>query len=220
MIDSVSATSTTSASQAMKQEIGMDKDDFLKLFVAQLQNQDPLNPMDGTQFVTQLAQMTQVEQSYNTNTNLQNILSSLSDNTYMSSVSFIGKTVTAPGSQISLADGSEPNLNYTMARAANQVEIDISDSNGNVVRTMTQGQTAAGNQNIAWDGKDANNNALPAGTYTFAVKGIDANGNSFGGTPMIKGTVTGVKLDGSVPVLTVNGTDVQLSRVSAVEGVS
>jgi flagellar basal-body rod modification protein FlgD len=220
MIDSVTATSTASASQAMKQEIGMNKDDFLKLFVAQLQNQDPLNPMDSTQFVTQLAQMTQVEQAYNTNSNLQNILTSLGDNTYMSSVSFIGKTVSAAGSQVSLADGGQPTLNYSIAQAANQVEIDIYDANGNVVRTLTQGQTAAGNQNITWDGKDSSNNALPAGAYTFAVKCADASGNSFSGTPMIKGTVTGVKLDGSTPVLTVNGTDIPLSNVTTVEGVS
>ncbi len=107
MINAVSATGTSSASQAMKQELGLNSDDFLKLFVAQLQNQDPLNPMDSSQFVTQLAQMSQVEQAYDTNTNLQSILASLSDNTYMSSVSFIGKTVTAPGFA-DLTDGREP----------------------------------------------------------------------------------------------------------------
>ncbi len=220
MVNSVSATSTSSASQAMKQEIGMNKDDFLKLFVAQLQNQDPLNPMDGTQFVTQLAQMTQVEQAYNTNTNLQSIIASLSDNTYMSSVSFIGKTVTAPGSQITLTEGSQPILNYSLSQAASQVEIDIKDASGNVVRTLTQGQTAAGSQTISWDGRDANSNALPAGSYTFTVKGTDVSGNSFSGTPLIKGVVTGVKLNGSMPVLTVGGTDIQLSDLIAVEGVS
>ncbi len=220
MINAVSATGTSSASQAMKQELGLNSDDFLKLFVAQLQNQDPLNPMDSSQFVTQLAQMSQVEQAYDTNTNLQSILASLSDNTYMSSVSFIGKTVTAPGSQISLTDGSQPTLNYNLSQAASQVEVDITDAGGNVVRTLTQGQTPAGSQTISWDGRDANNNALPAGTYTFTVKGTDASGNSFSGTPLIKGVVTGVKLNGSMPVLTIGGTDIQLSDVIAVEGVS
>jgi flagellar basal-body rod modification protein FlgD len=220
MISSVTANDATTAAQSMKQDIGMDKDDFLKLFVTQLQNQDPLNPMDGTQFISQLAQMTQVEQAYNTNTNLQNILNALNGNASYSAVSFIGKEVLAPGSRITLADGSQPVLNFRLTQSAASTEIDISDASGNVVRKIAGAGGSAGDYSVTWDGKDDNNNALSAGTYSFQVNGVNASGNTFSATSLIHGTVSGVKLDGSSPVLTVGGVDVALSSILGVKGVN
>ncbi|HKZ16710.1 MAG TPA: flagellar hook capping FlgD N-terminal domain-containing protein [Geobacteraceae bacterium] len=220
MIDAVSVNSSTTAAEQMKKETGMNKDDFLKLFVTQLQNQDPLNPMDGTQFIGQLAQLTQVEQAYNTNSNLQNILNALNGDTSSTAVSFIGKEILAPGSGITLTDAGQQTLNYRIGQAAEQIEIVIKDASGNIVRTLTQGQTASGDHSVAWDGRDNNNNPLPAGTYSFAVTGTDSSGNSLSATSMIQGTVDGVKLDGSAPVLTVAGVDVPLSYVLAVKGVN
>lgn len=220
MISSITTTDATTAAQSMKQDIGMNKDDFLKLFITQLQNQDPLNPMDGTQFISQLAQMTQVEQAYNTNTNLQNILNAMNGNANYSAVSFIGKDVLAPGSQVALATGSQPVLNYRLTQSAASTGIDISDANGNIVRKIAGAGGSAGDYSVTWDGKDDNNNALPAGTYNFGVNGIDASGNKFAATSLIQGTVSGVKLDGSSPVLTVGGVDVALSSVLGVKGVN
>jgi flagellar basal-body rod modification protein FlgD len=220
MIDAVSATSTTAAAEAMKKETGMNKDDFLKLFVTQLQNQDPLNPMDGTQFIGQLAQLTQVEQAYNTNTNLQNILNALNGDTTSTAVSFIGKEIFAPGSGITLTDDGQATLNYRIDQAAQQVQVVITDANGNIVRTLTQGPTAAGDCSIAWDGRDNDSKPVPAGTYSFAVTGNDSAGNALSATPMLRGTVDGVKLDGSAPILTVAGADIPLSYVLAVKGVN
>ena len=91
MIDAVTSATTNSASATMKQSIGMNKDDFLSLFVTQLKNQDPLNPMDGTEFIGQLAQLTQVEQAYNTNSNLGKLIGMMNDSSALSSVSYIGK---------------------------------------------------------------------------------------------------------------------------------
>ncbi|HET6419109.1 MAG TPA: flagellar hook capping FlgD N-terminal domain-containing protein [Geobacteraceae bacterium] len=220
MISAVTTNDTTTAAQSMKQDIGMDSEDFLKLFIAQLQNQDPLNPMDGTQFITQLAQMSQVEQAYNTNTNLQNILSAINGNANYSAVSFIGKEVLAPGSQVNLTNGGQPALNYSLPQSAASTEIDISDTNGNIVRTITGAGGSAGDYSVAWDGKDNSGNVLPAGTYNFSVNGMDSSGNRFTATSLIQGVVTGVKLDGTSPVLTVGGADVALSSILGVEGVN
>ncbi len=220
MISTVTTNSTSTGAQAMKQETGLNSDDFLKLFVTQLQNQDPLNPMDSTQFVTQLAQLTQVEQAYNTNTNLQNILSAMNNNANFSAVSFIGKDVLAPGSSITLTARSQPTLNYRLTQSASSTEIDISDASGNIVRKISGSGGSAGEYSVTWDGKDGNNNTLAAGTYTFNVYGIDASGNKSSATSLIQGTVSGVKLDGSSPVLTVGGVDVALSNVLAVKGVN
>lgn len=219
MITTVASTDTSAASAAMKQSMGMDKDDFLKLFITQLQNQDPLNPMDATQQLSQLAQLTQVEQSYNTNSNLQSIISALGDSSSLSAVSFVGKEVTAAGSSVALQDGGGANITFTVPKAADQVAVNILDANGQIVRTMTGGETAAGESTLAWDGKDANGNQLPAGTYSVAVNGTDAGGNSFACSPFIRGTVDGINFSGSTPVMIIGGLEVPFSNMLAVKGV-
>src|SRR6266702_3305418 len=103
MFTDVSAvTGTSNAAAAMKKETGLNKNDFLKLFMTQLQNQDPLNPQDSSQFIAQLSQLTQVEQAFNTNTNLANLLTATQNSTDLSLLSFIGKEVLATGNQVTL----------------------------------------------------------------------------------------------------------------------
>lgn len=219
MISDVSAvTDAASGAAAMKKATGMNKDDFLKLFVTQLQNQDPLKPQDGSQFIAQLAQLTQVEQAYNTNSNLQAMITAQNNAATFYAVSFIGKEVLTTGSQVALTAGAQPVLNYRMPQGAEQVSVDIKDANGKVVRTLTTGQTAPGDASIPWDGKDSQNLPLPAGTYSFAVTGVDAGGNKVQGVPLMLGRVDSLKLDGSNPVLTVGGMDVPLTSVLKVTG--
>jgi flagellar basal-body rod modification protein FlgD len=220
MISTVTSSDATSAaaSAAMKKATGMNKDDFLKLFMTQLQNQDPLNPQDSSQFIGQLAQLTQVEQAYNTNTNLQNLLDAQNNASQLAAVSFIGKEVTATGSQTTVTDGVQPVLNYNLSGNANQVSLVIKDADGNTVRTLTQGPATAGNYSLAWDGMDSNNTALPPGTYNFTVNCEDSSGNQFSGTTLVQGKVDGLNLDGTTPVLTIGGLDVPLTSVLSVGG--
>jgi flagellar basal-body rod modification protein FlgD len=108
MVNSVTATTdTTAAAAAMKKSMGMNKDDFMKLFIAQLQYQDPLKPQDPSAMLDQLSQLSLVEQSYNNNTALNNLLTAQNNNTTMNSVSFIGKDVKANGNSASF-NGSVP----------------------------------------------------------------------------------------------------------------
>ncbi len=202
----------------MKQSIGMNKDDFLKLFITQLQHQDPLNPMDGTQFMTQLAQITQVEQAYNTNTNLQNILNALNGASALSAASFMGKTVTATSSDVKLQDGTQPQIQFSVPQDAAQIAVTIRDGSGATVRTLTQGSTAAGTASVAWDGKDANGTQLAAGTYTVSVSGVNASGTGFSCTPQITGSVDGISMSGSTPTLSVGGRTIPISSILSVKG--
>ncbi len=218
MIDAVTSTTTTSASAAMKQTMGMNKDDFLTLFVTQLKNQDPMNPMDGTQFIGQLAQLTQVEQAYNTNSNLEKLISMMNDSSAMSAVSYIGQEVTASGSEVALTSGGEAKISYVVPKTAEQVVVDIKDSNGSTVRTLTQGQTAAGTASLVWDGKNNAGTALPSGTYTFAVKGVDSSGSTFTCDSRTGGKVDGVSFAGSSPVLKVGGLEIPFSSLLSVNG--
>jgi flagellar basal-body rod modification protein FlgD len=218
MINSINSTTTPSAAEYMKQTTGLNKDDFMKLFVAQLKNQDPLAPQDSSAMVAQLAQITQVEQSYNTNTNLKNLLEAANSSSSMSAVSFIGKTITAQGSQVNLSPGGQPQLNFNLASAAKLVQVAIQDSNGHTVRTVNMGSTPPGEGTLVWDGKDNNNSAVPAGLYSFSVAGLAPDGSSFSGTPLIKAVVDGVKLDQGTTVLTAGGIEVPLVSVMTVKG--
>lgn len=210
------ATGSSAAEAAMKKSTGMNKDDFLKLFVTQMQNQDPLNPQDGTQFISQLAQLTQVEQAYNTNTNLTNLLNQGSNNTTIAALSMIGKQVEGPGSQVNLQPGSPAAINFSLAQAASQVSVTVKDASGATVRTMVSGATGTGSGSITWDG---NNNAgarLASGVYTFSVSAIDASGNSVNSTPLIKGKVDGVDMSSAIPVLSVGNIKMDLTDVTSV----
>jgi len=214
-----SAATTSAANSAMKQSMGLNTNDFLNLFITQLQNQDPLNPQDSSQFIGQLAQLTQVEQAYNTNTNLQGLLSQGGNSTAMASVSMIGKQVQAQGSQVSLQSGSPTAVNFSLASAASNVTVAIKDAGGNTVKTISGGAAAAGQGSIAWDGTNTAGSQLASGVYTFSVAATDASGNAVTATPMVKGTVTGVDLTGTSPVLNLGNLSVNLTNVTSVSGV-
>jgi flagellar basal-body rod modification protein FlgD len=210
-------TSTAANAAATPSPAGLTSADFMQMLVAELQNQDPTNPQDSSAFVTQLAQITQVEQAADINTNLQNLLTSQNKAANLSSVSLIGQNVSVPGSQVSLTSGSKATLSFTLPSAVEQVSVQISDANGNPVNTLTQGATAAGTNSITWDGKNSANQSLPSGTYSYTVTGVDASGQTIQGASMISGQVTGVNLSGTTPVLTVNGQNVPLSSVVQVQ---
>jgi flagellar basal-body rod modification protein FlgD len=217
MITSVSSMDTNTAAASMRQTTGMNKDDFLQLLVTQLRSQDPLNPQDSSEFVAQLAQLTQVEQTYNINTNLKNLLSSQNNFSNMSAMSLIGKNITTLGSQVVLAEGGQPSLDYTLPSDATQLTVQIKDATGRTVRTLTQGETSAGVNSTGWDGMNDDGQPAPAGTYTFEVSGLDATGQAISGTTLFRGRVTGVNLEGDTPVLTVNGIYVPLTSVLEVK---
>lgn len=211
-------TGSAAAQAAMKESTGMNKDDFLKLFVAQLQNQDPLDPQDGTQFISQLAQLTQVEQAYNTNTNLQSVLNQGSNSATLAAITLIGKEVEAPGSQVELKSGSPTTISFALERGAEQVTVSVLDAGGKVVRTLQAGAKGAGNGSVAWDGTDNSGAQLAAGAYNFALSAKDVNGSAVAGTGLVRGKVDGVDMSGAAPVLSIGTMRLNLTEVTSVTG--
>ena len=212
-------TGSAAAEAAMKQSTGMNKDDFLKLFVTQLQNQDPLNPQDGTQFIGQLAQLTQVEQAYNTNTNLQSMLNQGSNSATLAAITLIGKQVEAPGSQVDLKSGTPATINFTLEKSADQVTVSVLDAAGAVVKTLSAGAKGAGTGNVAWDGTDNAGAQLASGAYSFSVSAKDASGNAVAGMGLVRGKVDGVDMSGAAPVLSIGSLKLNLTDVTSVAGV-
>jgi flagellar basal-body rod modification protein FlgD len=217
--NATAATSTTAAAAAMKKSMGMNKDDFMKLFIAQLQYQDPLAPQDPTAMLNQLSQLSLVEQSYNSNTALDKLLTAQNNSLSISAVSFIGKDITANGNSISLDGTSAASVQFNHSVPTDSTQISIKDANGNVVRTITTGALQSGDSSYSWDGRDNSGAALAAGSYSFSATGTTAAGTSTIASPYTSGRVDGVSMVSGTPMLMIGSSSIALSDVIGVKGV-
>lgn len=216
-ITGTTATTSTYAADAMKQSIGMDKDDFLLLFMEQLKYQDPLNPQDSSEFLAQLAQLTQVEQAYNTSATLEKMLAAQDNSMAMSSVALIGKEVTALGIQTSF-DGTNPaTLSYQMPATTSSTTLRITNASGQTVRQIDLGDVALGNGSYQWDGKDGQGNLLPAGAYNFGISGTDALGATQIATTYTTGLADGVRFANGMAYVTIGAVSIPFSDVTTVK---
>ena len=200
----------------------LGKDDFLKMLTAQLQYQNPMDPMNDEQFVSQMAQFSSLEQLQNMNSTLSqnvqwNMLLSQTINNTMAT-SLIGKEITVEGNNISLQGDSGTDLSFTADDNAVQGTIEITNSEGKVVRTIDLTNVSAGPISVHWDGKDQLGNQMAAGDYTFNVSLKDGKGNSVSSTSFLNGIVEGVKYINGQAMLLVDGSYIPLSQVREVKG--
>src|SRR6201990_843005 len=170
----VSSTSTSQAASAQTQ-LSSNFDTFLTLLTTQLKNQDPTSPMDSNQFTQQLVEFSQVEQQINTNTNLNTLITQGQSQIGSYATSYLGKSVSITNGNASLTNG-QASWVYSLGTTASQTALTVSDANGKVVYTGP-GNTAAGNSQFSWNGKDNNGNQLADGTYTLAVGATAADGS-------------------------------------------
>jgi flagellar basal-body rod modification protein FlgD len=205
-----SATKEQAASQGLNQTF----DSFLKLLTTQLSNQDPLAPLDPTQFTTQLAQFSEVEQAISTNKKLQSLIDAQSAGQTASAVSYLGKIIEAQGDKATLANGTAQ-WSYNLAANATAVTVAILDSHGQAVRLLP-GPTGQGSHQVVWDGRDDAGNSLPDGVYQIQVAARDQAGNPVGVTTSFSGPVTGVSFTGGQIMLETAGSSVALTNVSSV----
>ena len=194
----------------------LGKDEFLKLLVAQLANQDPTKPQDSSQFVAQLAQFSALEQQQNTVSRLDTLLMGQATANQTSASSFIGKNVTYRGGTVHLDGTTGVTAGATLANPANKVTVTVTDMVGNPIRTMQLGPRGIGDVSIAWDGRDDHGVAMPAGDYGLRGAAFDADGNPVPMSLTNAGTVTGVAFEGGVPQLKVGGSLIKMSDVTSI----
>ncbi len=197
------------------QSIGDTFDNFLTLLTTQLKNQDPISPMDTSEFTNQLVQFTEVEQSINTNDKLDSLIGLQSTHQLAFAASLTGKQVEFAGDALRLGADGALSFGYFLPSGAETVEIEIVDAVGNVVHTVA-GETAAGAHVLAWDGTNRHGERQPQGTYRIDVTGTDAEGAPIEATSSVHKTVVGVELDGSDITLDVGDHKVPLSNVLAI----
>lgn len=191
---------------------GIGKDAFLRLLTTQLQNQDPLNPMDNTEFVAQLAQFSSVEGITNLNSSMKGVSSGIAEMSGYSTATLVGRTVKAEGDVFGF-NGSPVSLGIGLVKRAETVNVSVYDSNGRMVRRMGLGAKGEGYHAVQWDGKDSMGQAVAPGRYAFAVEAKDAKGAQVGYYPYVTGTVTGVSLDAGAASLLVGGVEVSKERI-------
>ena len=190
------------SSTSVESTDAMGKDEFLTLLVAQLQNQDPLNPMESQEFSAQLAQFSSLEQLFNVNDNLGNIQTMLSAQENDNSLDYVGKTIKSYSNTIFKNDGTVDECSYYLDQDAN-VTVSIYDESGAEVFSVQDGWKTAGQYSFSWDGVTDNNGLAPDGTYTYAVTAADEGGFEVSTNTYITGEVTGVNYSTGTPYLVI-----------------
>jgi flagellar basal-body rod modification protein FlgD len=208
-------TDSGSASSATKSK-SLDKDAFLRLLTTQLQNQDPLNPTDSTEFTAQLAQFSSLEQLSNVNETLNTLKLYEASINNAQAVGFIGKDIIANGNSIEKKSGQPVSCDYELPAAAKSVVVTIYDATGNFVRDYQKTALAAGQQSLTWDGRDRNGNTVADGAYTFEVQALDPKGAKLNVTTFSKGTVTGVTFEDGITYLVTGRNKTAIGNVTQV----
>lgn len=209
-VTGVTSSTTSSASSEKSQSLGQDQ--FLTLLVAQLQNQDPLNPADATEFTSQLAQYSELEQLFNLNDAMEELTATTSKSQNISALNLIGQEVVVEGDTFSFDGESSANLGYKIDGTVTDLTIAIRNSSGKIVATLKADDLSEGNHSISWDGKDDNGDTVLSGEYTFSLTAT-SNESSATVTPLIRSRVTGVDLSGNEPQVVTESGNFALSLV-------
>lgn len=213
-IDPALATAPSTADPIGSDSLG--ENDFLKLLLAQLANQDPTAPTDNQAFVAQLAQFSTLQAAQGTNTRLDTLLADQSSTTQAAAVNLIGKQVNYRTDVLALQGGLTATSQAVLAGPAAKVSVQVVDANGNTVRTMALGAQPAGVLNISWDGNDDTGNRQPPGTYNIVATALDTSGKSVAVGLTGTGEATGVSVSNGVSQLVINGSLVPMTQVTSI----
>ncbi|GAA0797751.1 flagellar hook assembly protein FlgD [Cupriavidus gilardii] len=180
------------------------QNNFLKMLVTQMNNQDPLKPMDNAQLTSQLAQISTVSGMQTMNATLAQLLNQVSASRAMDSAALIGRTVMVPGKEVAVSGGKPGQFGIDLPATADAVTVDVLDKDGNVVRTIDlKGQTA-GVHDVSWDGKNNAGGVVPDGDYTFKVSAT-ADGKSVQPVALVYGKVQAISGDANGVLVDIGG---------------
>ncbi len=216
MINAAATTATTSGTAPTTPSNTIDKNGFLQLLVAQLKNQDPTSSssQDPSAMVQQMTSLSTLEQAQQTNTLLQGLQSSMTGLSQTQAAALIGKTVEVSGSQFNLSSGSA-SMKLNLSSPAN-VTLTVKNASGQAVSLLPQGHLNAGSNTLTWNGKDANGNQLPDGTYQVSVSATGANGAQTAYTSSVGVKVSGVSVQNGAVNLSAGSSTYALTDVLAI----
>ena len=214
-ISSLTAGAGASAAMTDEERMNAEKEGFLKLLIAQMSNQDPLDPQDSDKYVQQFTQFSQLEQMMNLNKGVENIsVGQLSNNT-QEAVRFVGRDVVAKGSSLIWDENGPGQVRYMLPQEAETFGIQIFDEEGELVRQDSL-PTSVGQGAYNWDGyNDAGELQMP-GRYQISVEALDADGEPIVADTYVRGRVAGVRFDAGYPELVVDGRRLKMSEITEV----
>jgi len=198
---------------AAKKEDKFGRDAFMKLFLAQMNQQDPLNPMDTSQFSSQLAQFSTLEQLYNVNENLESIEGIQSVDSKYNALGLMGKDVQAQSNSLVLDGQSTAKGAFYIDTPAEACVVRIYDGNGEAIRDIELEGLPAGTHDFEWDGHDDDGNMKASGVYQYNITAISPYGDMISAEKYIQGTVTRISLFEGEPVIYVNETPMSMEQI-------
>jgi flagellar basal-body rod modification protein FlgD len=215
-------TSTTTGSStgttdiAGSQEIAGNFNTFLQLLTTQLQNQDPLSPLDTNQFTEQLVEFASVEQQINENSNLQTLISLQQTSEATQAMQFLGSTVTLSSNAAALSNATGQEATWSLnSPSPATAAVTITSSTGQVAYTGT-GSISSGTQAYAWNGKGNNGVTWPDGNYTLSITATGANGAPVTVSTQVQGTVSAVNVSQNPPTVVVGGQSYPISSIQSI----
>jgi len=201
VISKMNGTSSSSSSSSSTQSTAEAlQSNFMTLLTTQLQNQDPLQPMDNSQMVTQLAQINTVSGIQSLNATLQGITGQISQSEALQAATLVGKGVLVPGDQIKVGSGVATPFGVELTSAADSVSVSIADSSGTVVRQYDLGALDAGVHSFSWDATQTDGSQAADGAYTVTIK-ASSKGQALTSTTLDYAQVSGVTRSDSGPLL-------------------
>jgi flagellar basal-body rod modification protein FlgD len=189
---------------------------FLTLLTTQLQNQNPLDPLDTNQFTQQLVQFASVEQQLKTNDQLTTLVSLQQTAQSTQALGFVGKTAVVDGSTTAVTKGSAT-WNLSVPTNSN-VNISITNSTGQTVFTGSYAVNAGNNLPFTWNGKGNDGTQWPDGKYKLTATAADSAGNSVAVSTQVHGVVNSVDLTQSPPLLSINGQNYTVDQIKSISG--
>jgi flagellar basal-body rod modification protein FlgD len=219
-MSTVSGTSSVLDQYEMKQNTRQNKDlgknEFLKLLVAQLNNQNPLKPQGNGEFIAQLAQFSSLEGIQQLNSSVSSMMSSFQSSQALQASSLVGRKVIVP-SEKAVVDTSESfKASTVLPVSSSNVYVNVYDNSGSLVTRINLGEQAAGNVSFIWDGKDSSGNVAPPGTYKFEAQATYGS-ETKGLYTMLPANVDSVTLGGKELMLNLAGLgNVPLSQVQVI----
>jgi flagellar basal-body rod modification protein FlgD len=214
---STAATTSSGTTTVTNPNGVLGKDDFLKLLMLELKNQDPTSPMDSEKILSQTSQLATLEASTNTTTALTTLASSLSTSAQFTGISAIGKIADTGSNAITLTQGSSTSFQLYLPSAATSGNVQIMDVNGKVLKTMPIGATNAGVAQYSWDGTDDTGATLKAGTYYAGLSYTKTDGTA-GTTRVGLYPIQSIKFDSGKTYANLAGNYVDFSTIKEISG--
>lgn len=187
-----SALTQSSRTQAANTQLAEDFSQFLTLLTVQLQNQDPLSPMDTTEFTNQLVAFTGVEQQINTNQKLDSLVALQLGSSTGQALGYVGKNISYVSSEFNFDGENTQSFKYALNDSASTTTIRVVDESGATVYEEV-GSTSVGQKEFSWDGSLKSGGRADAGTYSIVIDALDADGEAIDSTVVVEGRVTGIE---------------------------